>query len=74
MTMLKTGDVKCPTCGGLVEEFDCLDIDIEDNKVVLFKVGECDHCENHYQWHEEYTYAGYRDVEQIDREDEVEEE
>ena len=68
--MLKTGDVICPTCGGLVEEFDCLDIEAEGGKVTMFKVGECDHCGNHYQWHEVYTYEGYHDLEQIEKEDE----
>ena len=70
---LKSGDVICPTCGGLVEEFDCLDIDYEGGKVVMFKIGECDHCGNHYQWHEEFEYLGHRDMEQIDREDEIDE-
>ena len=62
--MLKTGKVICPTCGGEVVEFDNLDIEVDTSTVTLFKVGECDHCGNHYQWHEEYTLAGYRDLEQ----------
>lgn len=63
--MLKTGKVICPDCGGKVVEFDNIDVKVDDITVTLFKVGECDHCKNHYQWHEEYTLAGYRDLEQI---------
>ena len=70
--MLKTGKVICPTCGGEVVEFDTLDIDAEGSTVTLFKVGECDHCGNHYQWHEEYALAGYRDLEETQSEDDYE--
>jgi YgiT-type zinc finger domain-containing protein len=70
--MLKTGKVICPTCGGEVVEFDNIDIYVDDTTVTLFKVGECDHCGNHYQWHEEYALAGYRDLEQTHDESEDE--
>ena len=70
--MLKTGEVICPTCGGKVVEFDNLDIEVDNTTVTLFKVGECDHCGNHYQWHEDYTLAGYRDLEQTHDESEDE--
>lgn len=62
--MLKTGKVICPTCGSEIVEFDTLDIDVDNTTVTLFKVGECNHCGNHYQWHEEYTLAGYRNLKQ----------
>lgn len=62
--MLKTGKVICPICGGEVVEFDNIDIEVDVTTVTLFKVGECDRCGNHYQWREEYTLAGYRDLEQ----------
>ena len=68
--MLKTGSVICPTCGGEVVEFDNIDIEVNNATVTLFKVGECDHCGNHYKWHEEYHYAGYRDLEQTQKDDE----
>ena len=68
--MLKTGKVICPTCGGEVVEFDNIDIEVDNTTVTLFKAGECNHCGNHYQWHEEYTLAGYRDLEQTHDEDE----
>lgn len=68
--MLKTGKVICPTCGGEVVEFDNIDSEVDSTTVTLFKVGECDRCENHYQWHDEYTLAGYRDLEQIHDENE----
>ena len=71
--MLRTGEVRCPTCGGLVEEFDCLDIEVDTNEVTLFKVGECDHCGNHYQWHEKFSYVGYTKPEQTHDESECEE-
>lgn len=73
MTMLKTGTVICPTCGGEVVAFDNLDIEVETSKVILFMVGECDHCGNHYQWHESYTYAGYFDLDPTHDESEDEE-
>lgn len=58
--MLKTGKVICSTCGGEVVEFDTIDSYVDNTTVTLFKIGECDHCGNHYQ----YTLAGYRDLEQ----------
>lgn len=63
--MLKTGKVICPACGGEVVESDTIDIEVDTSTVTLFKVGECDHCGNVYQWYEEYTLAGYRDLEQL---------
>ena len=41
---------------------------IETDKVILRKVGKCDHCGNHYQWAEEFSYEGYREVEQTEGE------
>ena len=70
--MLKTGMVICPTCGGEVVELDNIDIEVNIASVTLFKVGECDQCGNHYQWHDEYTLAGYRDLKQIHDEGEDE--
>ena len=70
--MLKTGEVICPTCGGVVQEFDCLDIEVDVSTVTLFKVGECDHCGNHYQWHEVFTYEGHTELEYTESEDECE--
>lgn len=70
--MLKTGYVKCPTCGGEVVESDTIDIEIDTASVTLLKVGECDRCRKHYQWHDEYTLAGYRDLKQIHDESEDE--
>ena len=72
ITILKTGKVICPTCGGEVVESDTIDIEIDTASVTLLKVGECDRCGNHYQWHDEYTLAGYRDLEQIHDESEDE--
>lgn len=70
--MLKTGKVICPTCGGEIVEPSTLDIEVDTSTVTLFKVGECNHCGNHYQWHEEYALAGYRDLEQTHDEGEDE--
>jgi uncharacterized protein with PIN domain len=70
--MLKTGKVTCPTCGGEVVEFDTIDVEVDTSSVTLFKVGECDHCGNHYKWFEEYSLVGYRDLEQTHDEDEYE--
>ena len=63
--MLKNGKIICLTCGGEVVEFDTIDIDVDTTSVTVFKIGECDQCGNHYQWHDEYTLAGYCDLEQI---------
>ena len=70
--MLKTGKIICPTCGGEVVAFDNLDIEVDTSTVTLFMVGECYRCGNRYQWHEEYTLAGYRNLEQTHDEDEDE--
>ena len=66
------GKIICLTCGGEVVESDSIDIDVDTASVTLLKVGECDRCGNHYQWHEEYTLAGYRDLKQIHDESEDE--
>ena len=70
--MLKNGKIICLTCGGEVVESDTIDIDVDTASVTLLKIGECDRCGNHYQWHDEYTLAGYRDLEQIHDESEDE--
>ena len=69
---LKAGEVICPTCGSEVVEFDTIDVEVDGTTVILFKSGECDHCGNHYQWHEEYALVGYRNLEQIHDESECE--
>ena len=63
--MLKTGKVICPTCGGEVVAFDTLDTYMGISTVTLFMIGECDQCGKLYQWNEEYTLAGYCNLEQI---------
>ena len=65
INMLKTDNVKCLTCGDTLKEYDCIDIEIDSNRVCLLKVGSCSHCDKIYQWHEEYALAGYYDLEQI---------
>ena len=70
--MLKNGKIICPTCGGEVVEFDTIDIEVDTTSVTVFKIGECDRCGNNYQWHDEYTLAGCRDLEQIHDEGEDE--
>lgn len=65
---LKSGDVKCPICGGELEEHDCVDIEVDMNCVRLFKVGACPNCGKCYQWHEEFTYEGYTIPEEIEEE------
>ena len=71
--MLETGKVICPACGGeMIVEYDNLDIEVDVFSVFLFKVGECDHCGNHYQWREKYTLTGYSDLEQTNDENEDE--
>ena len=63
--MLKTGKVICPTCGGEVVALDTLDTYMGTSTVTLFMIGECDQCGKLYQWNEEYTLAGYCNLEQI---------
>ena len=70
--VLKNGKIICFTCGGEVVESDTIDIDVDTASMTLLKVGECDRCGNHYQWHDEYTLTGYRDLEQIHDESEDE--
>lgn len=68
--MLETGKVTCPTCGGEVVEYHCINIEVETDRVHLFKVGKCPCCGNYYQWHEEFTYEGYHTPEEIKKDDE----
>ena len=68
--MLKTGDIKCPACNNILEEHDCIDIEVDTNSVHMFKIGECPCCGNHYQWYEEFTYEGYTTPEEIERDGE----
>ena len=67
--MLNFGDVKCPTCGGDLEEHDCVDIEVDVSRVRLFKVGACAYCGNHYQWYEEFGYEGYTEPERTECEE-----
>ena len=64
--MLKTGKVICPTCGGEVVEFDNIDIEVDNTTVTLFKVGECDHCGNQYEWVEWYSYIGHNSIQKTE--------
>ena len=72
MKTMLPGEIKCPTCGGDIIEIDTLDIEEGVSEIRLFKVGECDHCGNHYQWHEEFTYCGHTELEYTESEDECE--
>lgn len=68
--MLKTGKVICPTCGGDIIGISTIDIEVGVSEIRLFKVGECNHCGNYYQWHEEFTYCGHTELEYTESEDE----
>ena len=72
MKTMLPGEIKCPTCGGDIIEIDTLDIEEGVSEIRLFKVGECDHCGNHYQWHEEFTYCGHTELEYTESEGECE--
>ena len=66
--MLKTGDVRCPVCDDILEEHDCLDIEVDTNCVRLSKVGKCPNCSHEYKWCEEFTYDGYTTLEEVEDE------
>ena len=65
-------ELKCPTCGGDITVIDTIDIEEGVSEIRLFKVGECDHCGNHYQWHEVFTYEGHTELEYTESESEYE--
>jgi endogenous inhibitor of DNA gyrase (YacG/DUF329 family) len=65
-------EIKCPACGGDIVEIDTLDIEEGVSEIRLFKVGECAHCGNHYQWHEEFTFKSHTELEYCKSEDECE--
>ena len=64
--------LKCPNCNGDIMEIDTLDIEEEASVLTLFKVGVCNCCGNHYQWHEEFTFTGYTGLEHTKSEDDYE--
>ena len=68
--MFETGNAECPICGGALEEHDCIDIEVDTDRVRLFKVGACPYCGNHYQWREEFIYDGCTAPEEIEKDDE----
>ena len=70
--MLKTGKIICPACGGEVIASDTLNFELYTSTAIFSMIGKCDRCGIHYHWQEEYSLAGYRDLEQAIDEDEDE--
>ena len=66
--MLKTGDVRCPICNDILEEYGSFDIEVDISCVRLSKVGKCPNCSHEYKWCEEFTYDGYTTPEEVDDE------
>jgi ribosomal protein S27AE len=58
-------ELKCPHCGGELEEDDCHDMSIWDDSVVRSLNGFCLNCGKSYQWTEHYNFASYGDVEEV---------
>ena len=68
--MVKTGDVRCPICNDILEEYGNFDIEVDISRVYLFKVGKCPCCSHEYKWREEFTYDGYTTTEEVEDDDE----
>lgn len=64
--MLKTGDVRCPICNDILEEYGNFDTEVDISRVYLFKVGKCPCCSHEYKWCEEFTYDGYTTPEEVE--------
>ena len=68
--MLKVEKIICPTCGSDIIGISTIDIEVGVSEIRLFKVGECNHCGDYYQWYEEFAYCGHTELECAEGEDE----
>lgn len=55
-------DLKCPACGGEIEQNDCLDIEFYLGKARRFCIGQCVECGEQVQWDEIYQFSHYKNI------------
>ena len=47
----------CKICGGSIEEHECWDTEIHEDKIILEKIGVFEKCKRPYTWQEYFFYA-----------------
>ena len=60
-------ELKCPKCGGIIEQDETYDIAGGEDYVVYYCVGHCTKCEAKFQWQEEFemSFNGYTNFEEV---------
>ena len=53
-------EIKCPNCGTEVVEYDTLDLDMEEGRIITSCVGNCPSCKKLVIWEEYYIRQGYK--------------
>ena len=62
---MKMANLKCKVCDGMIEEFECGDMEVQEDRIILEKVGECKKCGRTYLWQEYFFYANTTEPEAI---------
>ena len=56
--------LKCPKCGGKIEEYDCFDSTLEKNEAIFYFVGGCQDCGAEFLWKEKYLFEKIEDLQE----------
>ena len=56
-------ELKCPKCGGKIEEYDCFDSELSEEATFYF-CGGCQNCNAEFIWKEKYSFSRIEDLEE----------
>ena len=61
--------MKCKICGGEIEEIECYEMEVQEDRIILEKMGACKKCQQPHLWQEYFFYAKTTEPEAINVDD-----
>ena len=49
--------MKCKICGGEIEEIECCEMEVQEDRIILEKIGACKNCRAAYLWEDYFFFA-----------------
>lgn len=62
-------NLKCKICGGEIEELECCEMEVQEDRIILEKFGACKECQQPHLWQEYFFYAKTTEPEPINVDD-----
>lgn len=58
-------NLNCKICGGMIKDLECCEMEVQEDRIILEKIGECKKCRQPHLWQEYFFYAKTTEPEAI---------